>query len=237
MSNLRKFIREYIEKLDEAFINSWVPAGIFKLLNIDFNSAQKLGEGDNGIAYRVGDKTIKVTYDAAEAEFAGVIKGHKLDHVANVHEVYEYDTEQGEDNRNNIEFSKSRYYWVIIKDYVPHQFGGDATYGDALRYFDHYQEKDFDYSSEAFDKMIKEYMDEYGPEEEEEEDDYEFFDTIAWFEFFKDLHVELRPTGILSVMDMKGSNMGLNEEGEPVYLELHIYKSAGYTQPVFTKLG
>ena len=49
-----------------------------------------MGEGDNGIAYQYEDKTIKITIDSAEADFAGIIKGHKLNYVSNVYDVYEF---------------------------------------------------------------------------------------------------------------------------------------------------
>ncbi len=226
----------------EAYIHSWIPNEVFKMLGIDEKSVTKLGEGDNGIAFKYNDKTIKVTSDAEEAEFSAAIKGHKLSTVANVYEVYEYDTESGEDNRRTSQFYRSRFYWIIVKDYVPHRFGSDYSYGDALRYFDSYQEKNFDYSEEAFNRMINEYRNDTieGMSDHENydvEEDYELEQTLDWFEFFKQLHLELKPLGILSVCDMKGSNMGYNDDGEPIYIELHIYKYAnGYKEQSYKKL-
>ena len=242
----KKMIRKVLyesNEIDEAFIGSWITDGILKTLGIDPESAEKLGEGDNGIAFKVGDKTIKISYDSAEAEFAEAIKGHQLETVSNVYEVYEYDIGHGEDNRNSNQFSRSRYFWVIIKEFIPHKFGSDYSYGDALRYFDSYQERNFDYSEEAFDRMINEYRNDTiemmsDDEDYNQEDDYELEDTLYWFEFFKQLHIELHPLGILSASDMKGSNMGHREDGEPVYLELHIYKTGeGYKEPVYKKLS
>jgi len=236
-------LQELAEMQNEAFIGTWVPNKIFKMLGIDSQNVTKLGEGDNGIAFKYNDKTIKISYDFAEAEFAASIKGHNLSRVANVYEVYEYDTGEGEDNRASDQFSRSRYYWVIIKEFIPHKFGGDYTYFDALRYFDDYQEKNgFDYSETAFDNMIQVYKqgtiefmedkEEYDPDE-----DYELEDTLRWFEIFKELHMELNSFGILSVSDMKSSNMGFRDDGEPVYLELHIYKTTkGYKNPTYKPL-
>lgn len=237
----RKRLQE-LAGIDEAFIMSWVPDSILTKLGIDPKSAQKLGEGDNGIAYRVGDKTIKVTYDSAEADFAETIKGHKLSRVANVYDVYEYDTERGEDNRNQDQFSSSRYYWVIIKEFIPYNFGSDGEYYDALSYFNTYQLHNFDYSEKDFRRMIDEYRKEHLECMADEEgydidEDYELENTIRWFEVFEELHFELKPLGILSASDMKSSNMGVREDGEPVYLELHIYKTtSGYKEPQYKQL-
>lgn len=239
----KKRLQELAGIQNEAFIGSWIPNEVFHNLGINPESVQKLGEGDNGIAFRYGDKTIKISYDSAEAEFAATVKGHNLSRVANVYEVYEYDTERGEDNRGQPQFSRSRYYWIIIKEFIPHKFGSDYSYGDALRYFDHYQEQGgFDYSEKAFHEMIQEYRNSTIENMKDEEgydpdEDYELSDVLRWLEIFNELHQELKPLGILSVSDMKGSNMGIRDDGEPVYLELHIYKTTnGFKEPSYKNL-
>jgi hypothetical protein len=189
-----------------------------------------LGEGDNGIAYKYEDKTIKITKDAGEAVFAGKIKGHKLKYVSNVYEVYEYDRGEGIDNKESDVVVNGRYYWIIVKEYIPHRFS-DGEYYNILVYFDNYQEKNknFDYSEKAFNNMIREYRNEhieYMKDEDgyDPEEDYELESSLDYLEMFKELHLELHPMGIKSVMDMKISNMGSRDNGDIVYLELHIFK-------------
>lgn len=249
-TQLKEIIRKEINKLfenniqNEAYIHSFIPKEIFELLGIDSKKVSNIGEGSNGIAFRYGDKTIKITSDAEEAEFSAAICGHKLSTVANVFDVYEYDSGQGEDNKHGSKFYSSRYYWIIIKEYVPHNFRQSYVYADALNYFDNYQEKNnFSYSIADFDKMISEYRNDHleimsDEENYDPEEDYELEETLDWFEFFKKLHVELEPTGILSVSDMKSSNMGFNDDGEPVYIELHIYKiTSGYNPKPYKMLS
>lgn len=203
-------------KLFEAFLYQSKVDAALKLAGFEPADLNKIGEGDNGIAFRKGDRTIKVTSDADEAEFAGIINGHKLNCVANVYEVYEYDSGSGEDNRNTQVVSGARYYWVIEKDYLPYN-GGDSYYYDALLFFDKYQTKNFDYSAKDFDRMIKDYTGDDDPEEEHVEM------VSNWFEFYKSLHLELKPLGILSVSDMKEANLGADEDG-PKFIELHVFK-------------
>jgi len=237
-----KYLSKFDNFINEAYLYSYVVSSIFKKLKIDLSTLEKLGEGDNGVAYRHGDKTIKITTDTLEAEFFGVIKGHKLEKVSNCYEVYEYDCEEGEDNKKYSGFcSRARYYWVIIKDYIPYQFSGDYLYGDCLRYFDSYVEKNFNFTSEEFDKMIDEYRSNRIEDMKDDPDydvdeDYELENELDWFIFFKELHMELQPLGIKSVCDMKSSNMGRKEDGGVVFLELHIFRDGGYKEPVFTKL-
>jgi len=204
----------YIKKLNEmAYINY----GITKLIQKKFNltDADKIGEGDNGVVYRYGkDKTLKITTDYEEALFSRTIEGEKLETVANVYKVYEYDSGTGENNKVADEFYRSRYYWIIIKEYIPHKFSDDFYY-NSLHFFDTYQEKNFDYSDKDFDRMISKFIN-----DDEDENSY-----IEYFELFKKLHQELRPFGIKTVSDMKASNIGYRDDYSIVYLELHIWKT------------
>lgn len=232
------------ENLNEAYLRRFDIDVIFQKLNIDPKSVEELGEGNNGIAYKHGDKTIKITTDYEEAEFAATIAGHKLKHVANVHQIYIFDREEGDDNRNTDAFNRSRYYWVIIKDYIDHQFGFDWTYHEALQHFDNYQVKNFNYTADDFNRMIKEYEDDTIENMTEDDPSYDRYedpeleDTIKYFELFRDLHMELQPLGIKSVCDMKPANMGMTaDDYDIVYLELHIYKSgANYKEPQYKNL-
>lgn len=235
-------IKRYSQLKQAAYINPGIISYVFKALNIDEKSVQKLGEGDNGVAFKKGNTVIKITSDPNEAEFAGTIKGHKLNRVANVSEVYELDTERGEDNRTTTKFSKSRYYWVIIKEYVPTLIGGNYDFATTISYFYNVTDRNFDYSKEAFDKMISNYIKEhsmlFSDEEYDPDEDEELQYSLQILESLKELHMELKPLGILSASDMKGSNAGMDEEGELVFIELHIYRTAeGYVEPTYTPLG
>lgn len=224
-----------IRAFNEAYLYQSVVSDILAKLNIDKAKCQKLGEGDNGIAYLYDGKCIKITTDSEEAEFFQTVRGHELQHVANVYDVYEYDTGHGEDNRGTQRYNSSRYYWVIVKEYLPHKFS-DPAYYDVLVFFDNYQTTlNFNYSRKDFDRMIKEYMGDY--EDLSEDERYEVDDAVQYLEMFAELHEELAPLGIKSVSDMKSSNMGMTADGDIKYLELHIYKvNDRYKEPVIKKL-
>jgi len=218
---------------------------IFKDLGVEWDDVKKIGEGDNGIAYLYKNNILKITSDSNEAEFFAHIIGKKLKHVANCYDVIEFDLgEEYEDNKTYGGYtSKARYYWAIFKEYLPYHFD-DYRWFDVVRFYYHYEDRpDFKYTESDFNKMIEEYrlesieafkdddeyFDPYGDKESRYEDELRCETELL--ELIRDTILELNTVGIISVSDMKSSNMGIRKDGTIAFIELHIAKDNGLVFP------
>lgn len=213
---------------------------VIEELAISESELQKIGEGDNGIAYLYKGKVLKITADSDEADFFGQIKGHDFERVANCYDIIEFDFgETEEDNKiYGGYFMNPRYFWVIIKEHLPGDFY-DNHWHDIISYYYKYEDRsDFNHTEKDFDKMIHDYYmetvnaskEEYGEEYDPEEDD-ELNHDISLLNIIKELHMELNSVGIISVNDMKTSNMGIKENGEVAFIEVRIAKDKNLPFP------
>jgi len=59
-----------------------------------FNNPKKLGSGENGVAYDIGnDIVLKITQSASEAHASAVVKNEKLRYVNDIYDVFSFDYE------------------------------------------------------------------------------------------------------------------------------------------------
>jgi len=115
-----------------------------------------LGKGDNGVAFEKENNVIKVTDDFAEAELCIRLEGKNLPNTPKVYCVVEVD----------------EHIWLIHMEKLKLV----KTYYEVHRWLKDEEQKGFDHSQKAFDKIIEDTRKTFIEDGElSEDDDYLYF--------------------------------------------------------------
>ena len=142
-----------------------------------------------------------------------------MEHYVKIYDIFCYDN--GEEYGDNINTTswRPRYYWVIIEEYI--NTGGTGNeYYDAIRYFDNYVAKNFNYTEQELYKLIDDYIE--SAKEYYEEDEYEDME-LFYLRIIVDLHLELQKYGVLAAIDLKGLHLGYSMKDDSYkYFDLKL---------------
>lgn len=203
----------------ENYIYFFIIDDIFKLMSIDFKKVTQLGKGDNGVAYLYDNKVYKITTDSSEVELAYILIGEKPRHYVQIFDIFVYDREDGDNNITTIT-NNPRYYWVIVQEYLNTKNNNCYGLYDAVVYFDNNTINNFDFSKNAFEKLIQDYKNdiEYNFDEDYEDE------TLFFLIFIKKLFLDLKKYGIVEIIDLKSTNLGKTITGEFKFFDLRLTK-------------
>lgn len=199
---------------------------ILKKLGI-FEKVERLGKGEHGVAYYYDNKVYKITDDSLEVELAYILLNEKSRHYVQIFDIFCFDTGEGDDNINNLNFFNPRYYWVIIQEYIDTSRISSWDLQNAILYFDRYTHKNFNYTKAEFDKMIQDFenLQEYNFEDEIIEDE-----ELAYLKIIKNLFLDLQKYGIKNIIDLKMNNLGKSKDGQFKFFDLRF--SEGTTKDI-----
>jgi hypothetical protein len=201
---------------------------ILKKLGI-FEKVERLGKGEHGVAYYYDNKVYKITDDSLEVELAYILLNEKSRHYVQIFDIFCFDTGEGDDNINNLNFFNPRYYWVIIQEYIDTSRISSWDLQHAILYFDRYTHKNFNYTKAEFDKIIEDFKDEqeYDFDGNTNEDSDE---ELAYLKIIKNLFLDLQKYGIKNVIDLKMNNLGKSKDGQFKFFDLRF--SEGTTKDI-----
>ena len=201
---------------------------ILKKLDI-YQKVERLGKGTHGVTYYYDNKVYKITDDSLEVELAYILLNEKSRHYVQIFDIFCFDTGEGDDNINNLNFFNPRYYWLIIQEYVDTSKAGGWDLQHAILYFDRYTHRNFNYTKVEFDKMIEDFKDEqeYDFDGNTNEDSDE---ELFYLKLIKNLFLDLQKYGIKSFIDLKMDNLGKNRNGEIKFFDLRF--SEGTTKDI-----
>jgi len=198
----------------ESVIYSFIIDVIFSKLNINIKDAQYLGKGTLGVAYLYDGKVYKITTDPAEVELAYILLGKNLEHYVDIYDIYCHDTDPADENKydDNMKYyakfySKPRYYWVIIEEYLPKLYHMPFNELNDFNMF--VAEKKYNPSEKDLFSFLNSF------DEEDEEDD-----SYSHIELMVNLYLELKQYGIQDIGDIKSFGYGNN--GELKFIDLRF---------------
>lgn len=202
---------------------------ILKKLGI-YEKVERLGKGTHGIAYFYDNKVYKITDDSLEVELAYILLNEKPRHYVQIYDIWCFDTGEGDDNINNLNFFNPRYYWVIIQEYVDTSRIGGWDLQHAIIYFDRHTHTNFNYTKAEFDKMIEDFEAEQEYDFGDENVDEDRYEELFYLKLIKNLFLDLQKYGIKNVIDLKMNNLGKNINGDLKFFDLRF--SGGKTKDI-----
>jgi hypothetical protein len=221
------------QKLLENYSIPWsVIYDATKHLGIDDSQIEQnqLGRGEMGIAFRIGNKVLKITTDYAEAKYCNRIVGANLNRHARIYDVLEldYGTKDPDNFDNKISNRYSnyyRYYWAIVREYLPGLFSDrdQDYYSMWMRYCNTENKPGFNYTERDFEQFAYDYIRDARQHKLPSD---ELSDDLEIIAMIKEAVLSVHPFGIVALRDMKAGNMGYRSDGGLVYFDLEVMKDS-----------
>jgi len=201
--------KNILEIVDQR-LGSTIYEKIFKVLcqNLNITNAQKIGSGQNGIAYKYDDKVLKITMDESEAEMKYKLINMKLRHLPHIYKVYKLSIESlrryGYNGDDNIFVIIQDYAQPLSKDWINFlnllKNGIDKGENDGI-YFDTLNDyiKNFSYIRKYIENKMK--------------------FPLSYFQNFYGLLSEMKKLGIDSI-DFTYRNFGLSSSGNLIFFDI-----------------